>query len=1578
MIHRYAFLPLLTLAFLCATAASAQTSFRISDGGTITTCEATFFDGGGPNGNHGAVGTTQTVTICGDGSTGTHVRLVFSQFEISGELSVWDAATASGPPFTVITDAQNGTFPIIRATAPNTSGCLTLQFEGMGTPRAGWRAAVECVTSCQDIEAQLVSTTPAADPPGPGGFINVCPGDPITFTGRGVYAQNGLVYSQSDADSRFIWNFQDGTVLEGQTVTYAYPDPGAYLVQLTVEDSRGCRNANRIDQAVRVAPDPIFGNGGIPDRVCPGEEVILRTGTSASGPNSISAAPRVFGFNTDQTLTELTELPDGTGVEYSSPLIFTNFNPGQVLTAGSELVQICASMEHSYLGDLDIWIECPNGSRLDLHRYDPNDPVARQLLGQGDPVTTTPDPPGRYCWTATAPATMTQVVISESIGDEQSMPERDYAAEESFNTLAGCPLNGEWTLNIRDNILADNGYIYEWSIEFISSVYPDQAEFSVDVTELEFENHGNYTSFGTDQVSVNTTNPGYQSVRVLSTDEYGCTSDTTFRIEIRSPFDPDCVTCGDLVARDRMDTLVCEGNNFEPNVATDVPTVPVTYQTVTNDAFGEALYDNRSSAYEPDIEVRNHFPTRFVDATTGIESVCVSLENDGDLSDVRLELVSPDGTRLSLLRGTGGNGEDLRNTCFAPLAADPPNGGSPYTGVFRADDNNWATFNGDNINGTWVLRAWDEDGNDLGRFVQWSITLRYDEQRTYSWSPTTGLSCTDCPNPTITPNAPTVYTLTVNTAYGCSDEAVVDVEFNTLDIEVDETITPPRCFNGDDGRIVLTVGGADAAGVTFSWDDGGTTDTRANVRAGVYNVTITGANGCLEAYAYTVGEPEELTIDGVEENPTSCFQGADGSATVNPVGGTPPYFYQWDDPLGQTRQTAVNLAAGIYNVTVTDDNGCLITASALILEPDQLTVALTTTPVRCVGANEGTATATPGGGTAGYTYLWSNGDTEQTATDLPQGSVSVTVTDANGCTTTGSAVINQPAVILDVNVSQDDRGCFGASENVATVTAAGGGGAPYTYAWSNGETTATATALPAGLVTVSVTDAGGCTQAEDIQINDLAEVEINLLLNAPTCNGRSDGSIGADPSGGAGLQTTDYQFAWSNGATTPVITGLAGGVVYSVTVTGPRGCVGTAERLLPMPPGITFRVEETTVVCTGESNGGLRVFDVSGPNPGDYTFQWGPAAGNATTNQISGLPAGEYALTVTDVGTCELDTVLTINEPPPLEPTIEQTNVSCFGEGDGVLRAGGTGGVGGYGFAWSDGRNTATIGGLVAGTYTLTLTDINDCENVSEYTITQPEALSIEANPTAVLCEGDATGRITLVAGGGTGPFAYTVEGIGTTRNATFLGLPAGVYSTSIQDANGCRIGTDAVVEDGPFFGVDLGPDSTIIFGDSILLVPELMGGVDSLRYDWQPSYPGTLSCDSCATPFAKPEYEIDYTLVVTDATGCVAEDRVRVSVGKIRNVAVPTGFSPNGDGQNDRLIVHGRPGTVVEYFSVYDRWTNLLFEDAEYPVNDRTRGWDGRYEGEPVDGGVYLYRMVIRYEDGSKENLSGQTTLIR
>ncbi|WP_173021500.1 PKD domain-containing protein [Lewinella sp. W8] len=1574
--HYSRLFPGLVVLFFLPALISAQ-NIRISQGGQENACSGTFFDTGGPNGNTVGNGQFQEITLCADGSGATHMQLFFTELNIDGEMIIYNGQDATAPEITRINGSSNGQSFFVEAKLPNTSGCLFIRYNSTGIA-PGWAANINCVPACQPIEAILDSAIPAPVP-AVDGYIDICPGEPITLTGRGIYDANNSVYAQSDATSIFTWNMQDGTILTGQTITHTYEEPGGYVVQLTIEDVQGCTNSNRISQRIRVSPPPNFNlTPDFPTEICSDEAVSLTVKTTGNGSTGVVTEPQELSFNTSQTLTELTLLPDGDGAEYSSPLTFSNFRPGQTLERGSDIVRICARMEHSYLGDLDMWIECPDGSRLDLHRYDGNDNVDRQLLGQGRENTTTPDPPETYCWTATAPRTMAEHVTFFNVGDNQSMPGIDYAAEESFNTLIGCPLNGEWTLNIRDNIPRDNGSIYEWTIEFENSVYPDQETFTVPVSTVSFVPNSAYPFYSTDSIVVQQSNPGNVPIRIGSEDDFGCTYDTTIFLSVLPPMAPQCVNCTALVDRPRLDTAICEGSSFEPNVASLRSDTMITWEVTAEDEFSNALYESLLSPYTNTIMVDYHNPAVISDASTDIVSVCVDLENNGDLRDISLQLVGPNGRSLTLMEGDGGPGESLTSTCFSPTATNPISSGTaPYTGTFRSQGSGWTGFNTAPINGAWTLRAWDRLGNDVGEFIKWSITFRHDPGYTYSWTPANGdLSCTDCPNPTITPSAAGTYTLTVSTLDGCTDQASVEVTFNSLQATVADDLTNPDCNGNSTGAIDLTVTGP-AASYTYRWSTGAVTEDISGLSAGPYSVEVINADGCSETFNYTLTDPPALTVRLDSVRDVSCFGGSNGEIFVTTAGGTGPYTYLWDDPNAQIDEDAGALTVGTYRLVVTDANMCTATLTAMVAEPTPLGNSFRTTDVACFNGSDGRIVALPTGGNGGYQFNWSNGGTQDSIVDVPAGTYELTITDRRGCQTTDMVTITEPATAITATITQDQQGCFGASANVATVMASGGAGS-FTYEWNSGETAATAVALPNGTATVSVTDTRGCTQVFTETVNDLPEVTVNILATQPTCSNRDDGQLGVVPGGGAGQQDSDYSFNWSTGATGIVITNLPGNVNYGVTVTDPRGCQGTGERFLPAPPPITFTATEDPVDCFGNSTGGLSLSNIDGPNPGTFMIQWGANAGFSQANTISNLPAGNYGLQITDVDNCRLDTTLVITQPNRLQADINRLDVSCFGEADGRISALGTGGVGGYQYLWSTGSTDNQITGLVAGSYDLQLTDANNCVNDTTIVIAEPTPVGIATSAQAALCAGEATGTISIMGSGGRPPFVYGLENRGFTRSPDFLGLPAGEYIAFVRDSAGCQISENVIVNDGPFFSLDLGQDTTIIFGDSLQLQPSIVGGIGMLEYRWRGAFDGTLDCTDCPAPTAKPEFEIDYTLSLTDDNGCEAEDRVRVSVRKIREVAVPTAFSPNGDSRNDRLLVHGRPGTQVIDMMILDRWGNVLFHDGQWEVNDPNRGWDGTHEGKVLNAGVYLFKVVIEYEDRSQETIAGETTLIR
>ena len=348
-------------------------------------------------------------------------------------------------------------------------------------------------------------------------------------------------------------------------------------------------------------------------------------------------------------------------------------------------------------------------------------------------------------------------------------------------------------------------------------------------------------------------------------------------------------------------------------------------------------------------------------------------------------------------------------------------------------------------------------------------------------------------------------------------------------VEVIEPIAPitltfstntPTCNGATNGAaIVVATGGTPGFNAyTYQWDANAgsqTTSSATNLAAGTYGVTITDQNGCIATNTVTVGQPATAVSASISNSTdVNCTGSNSGSATVAGAGGTAPYTYSWSN--GQSGPTASGLAAGSYTATVTDAQGCTATATVQISTIGSLSVSgnVVNNP-SSIGASDGSASAAANSGTAPYSYLWSNGQTAATATSLSAGTYGFTITDANGCSGSGSVTLVDPNTNLIVNAVVDSNAtCAGGNDGGVSVSVSGGL-APYTYLWSNGATTASISSLTAGTYIVTVTDNLAQTATDTVVILD--GPAINIVVNDASCNGANDGSFAAN--GGNGPYT---------------------------------------------------------------------------------------------------------------------------------------------------------------------------------------------------------------------------------------------------------------------------------------------------------------------------------------------------------------------------------------------------------------------------------------------------------------------------
>ncbi|MGV6829896.1 MAG: Ig-like domain-containing protein, partial [Flavobacteriales bacterium] len=659
---------------------------------------------------------------------------------------------------------------------------------------------------------------------------------------------------------------------------------------------------------------------------------------------------------------------------------------------------------------------------------------------------------------------------------------------------------------------------------------------------------------------------------------------------------------------------------------------------------------------------------------------------------------------------------------------------------------------------------------------------------TYLWN-------TGATTSTITGLSGGSYSVTVtDTVTQCTSEATVTVnEPNVLDSGI--AISHILCFGEATGSLDLTVTGGTPP-YTFLWSTGATTEDLDDLVAGTYSVTITDANGCVADNVATINQPAVGLLLTFNTTDVLCNGASTGAIDIEVSGGTPDYTYVWSN--GATTEDLINIPAGSYNVTVLDANGCSLAENNIVVSEPTNPISIVITKENATtaqGCQDGEATATPSGGTPPYTYLWSasaGSQTTATAINLPSGTHTVLVTDANGCELEQGVVIDCSNT-CDAIISVDDITdvlCTGDNSGSATVSASSvaNPSATFTFTWDNGQvdagvTSSTISNVLSGIYTVSVTIDGTVCQPveQSVTITEPASA-LNVTANATDENGpgTNDGTATAVASGG----TPGYTYLWSpGGETTSTITGLAAGT-YTVTVTDANGCTETAT--VTVNPGscldLTAFAVATPVTCNGDSDGTATATVTGGS--GNVTYLWNTGA---TTSTITGLSGGSYSVTVTDTVTqCTSEATVTVNEPNVLDSGIAISHILCFGEATGSLDLTVTGGTPPYTFLWSTGATTEDLDDLVAGTYSVTITDANGCVADNVATINQPaEALTANiTSQTDIVCSG--LGSVTVEATGGTIPYLYNLDGGTFQSSGTFTDLETGDYIINILDANGC------------------------------------------------------------------------------------------------------------------------------------------------------------------------------------------------
>lgn len=718
---------------------------------------------------------------------------------------------------------------------------------------------------------------------------------------------------------------------------------------------------------------------------------------------------------------------------------------------------------------------------------------------------------------------------------------------------------------------------------------------------------------------------------------------------------------------------------------------------------------------------------------------------------------------------------------------------------------------------------------------------------TYSWS-------NGATNNPITGLLPGTYSVTVTAANGTTGSNSVTL---TAPPPVVASIVVTSC--GLPGAMTALPSGG-IPPYTYIWSTGSNNQTISNLSIGEYCVTVLDNNNCGYATCSQIGQTLDVQTS---TTPVQCGTGAGGTATAFPSGGVTPFSYNWSN--GGNTATINNLAPGQYTVTLTAGNGCTATAVAVVgITSGNFNISLNATQPTCAGSSTGSISSSITGASMPFSYLWNTGATTSSISNVGAGTYVLTVTDFFGCVSSQTAVLTYQSN-LTVTTNAFDPTCAGANNGSISANA-GSGVPPYNYMWSNGASTATVNNIGAGTYTVTVTDALNCTATSSKTLTAPAVFTVTATAtNASQC-GLNDGTLTAVPGGGG---SPPYTYQWSNGGTNNFLPNVMAGT-YTVTVTSAFGCTASASSTVSQPPNLLVSVTGSNLVCGSQNNGTLTANVSYGTAP--YFFSW---SNGGVTQVLNSLPAGNYSVTVTSTEGCVGTGFKSIAGSPGINLDIDIEGVKCFGTPTGKITANASGGTPPLVFTWNNGAHTPAISNLIAGDYSVTITDAVGCSATEFITLTQPGALSLNFNNSTGSCGSSAFASVLVT--GGTTPYLYSWTNGQT--NQTIYDLAPGNYAVTVTDANNCSAASMVDIPAFPVLDLAVSSTNTTCNGTTDgTATATAIGGAAPFQYFWN---------TGATTPTIGPLQQGSYFVTLTDANGCTKTGSTTVVLGNGLNVSI-------------------------------------------------------------------------------------------
>ncbi len=770
-----------------------------------------------------------------------------------------------------------------------------------------------------------------------------------------------------------------------------------------------------------------------------------------------------------------------------------------------------------------------------------------------------------------------------------------------------------------------------------------------------------------------------------------------------------------------------------------------------------------------------------------------------------------------------------------------------------------------------------------------------------------------------------------------------------------------NCPDDSTGELeVITYFGTQPYTYEWSHDAGLDTAIATNLPSGIYSVKVTDALGDTALLTDTISAPDTIKTSLIQTD-ISCYDANDGAISTTVSGGLEPYEYSWTGPSGidPSEQDQSDLDSGWCYLTVTDQNGCQVTDSALISEPDEITFGpVSITPESPANSYTGKIILNVSGGTPDYTYTWDSagtiiGTNADSLVNRTEGYYNVTVQDFNGCLNDTTILITGES--LRIQAIGTDISCYGVNDGQAVVSfVSGSDNPPFNIIWTDSigtditeDDSTTITNLSPGWYYVTVTDAVDSVSSDSVQIIEPDSITTTLSYNSLDCYGDNNGYVSLSVSGGE----APYTYLWSNDKTTESISNLSAGE-YVVNVTDNNGCIVNDTAIIEQNDSLIVNIVVSSPISCNNESDGILTANVSG-GVTDYSYLWDDP-GSQTTSYAQNLDEGTYSVTVVDAVGCTEDAEYSIVNPELITISdISITPVSCYDGDNGVAEISITGGTSPYSYSWTDNTliDTNKRSDLDPGDYTVTVSDVNGCEldSTLAFTIEQPSnALTVTEDTDSHIdntCYGGSLGSLSVTASGGWGQYSYATDTNNWSSTNSFSELSAADYLVYVKDSNNCVESIEVEITEPTELLV-----SSSVVSNSIAI--SASGGTSPYAYQ--------LNSETSSQESGQFEDLEDgtYWVLVTDANSCgpVSSDTIEIDLTALSDyLLAETKVYPNpSDGE---FKVDLKPTDDGEFvIEIYSTNGSLVKKEIQFAESEQTTTISFDLSNSPT--GVYMLKI--------------------